>query len=268
MENKSQSVFDRLDSIEASQSTTQSQNQQILDLLNKLSNQQQVKQSAIIKTKSQISEQQLLRDFIKSSRKEHVWLGPSNKFNNSKTIINILFIALIIVGVLSTIFTSIALKMYSTFTFFENIWLIFACVMFSYSLNAKKRMLDTDLKDHSNTVFVQDSNGTWRDTNKEKKRFRWFRRISYIAVVANIIIVWAQSKGTIAIVSTLFELTFAGITIGIFFAYINLFCMYGNLILFTGKNVSNTATVTIIFDVVGKKFASYEEYKEKMKDYL
>ena len=37
MENKPQNVFDRLDSIEASQSVTQAQNEQILDLLNKLS---------------------------------------------------------------------------------------------------------------------------------------------------------------------------------------------------------------------------------------
>lgn len=140
--------------------------------------------------------------------------------------------------------------------------------MFSYSLNAKKRILDTDLKDHSNTVFVQDNNGTWRDTNKEKKRFRWFRRISYIAVVCNIIVLWVQSKGATAITATLFELAFAGITIGIFFAYINLFCMYGNLILFTGRNASNTETVTLIFDVIGKKLAPYEEYKEKMKDYI
>ena len=183
-------------------------------------------------------------------------------------IVNVLCIALIIVGVLSTIFTSIAFKMYSTFSWFENIWLIFACVLFSYSVNAKKRMSDTDLKDHSNTVFIQDADGTWRDTNKEKKRFRWFRRISYIAVVCNIIAIWDQSQGAIAITATLFELAFAGITIGIFFAHINLFCMYGSFILFTGRNASNTKTVTLVFDVMAKKLAPYEEYKEEMKEYL
>ena len=140
--------------------------------------------------------------------------------------------------------------------------------MFSHSVNAKKRMLDSDLRNHSNTVFVQDADGTWRDTNKEKKRFRWFRRISYISVICNIIVILSESKGAIAITATIFELAFAGITIGIFFAYINLFCMYGNFILFTGRNATNTETVTLIFDVKGKKLAPYEEYKEKMKDYL
>ena len=158
--------------------------------------------------------------------------------------------------------------MYSPFTLFENIWLIFACIMFSHSVNARKKMLDSDLREHSNTVFVQDADGTWRDTNKEKKRFRWFRRISYVAVICNIIVIWFQSKGSIAITATIFELAFAGITVGLFFAYINLFCMYGNFILFTGKNASNAQTITLIFDVIGKKLAPYEEYKEKMKEYI
>ena len=140
--------------------------------------------------------------------------------------------------------------------------------MLSHSVNAKKKMLDSDLRDHSNTVFVQDADGTWRDTNKEKKRFRWFRRISYVAVICNIIVIWVQSKGAIAITATIFELAFAGITVGLFFAYINLFCMYGNFILFTGRNASDAQTITLIFDVIGKKLSPYEEYKEKMKDYI
>lgn len=270
MENKPQNVFDKLDSIEASQSVTKAQNQQILDLLNEINNKQPVKQNVEVVPQSQIkvSNQDILKKFIRSSKKEHIWFGSTKDFNKSKMIVYGLSIALIIVGILSTIFTSVALKMYSTFTFFENIWLIFACILFSYSVNAKKRMLDTDLKDHSQTIFYQDLDGTWRDTNKEKKRFRWFRRISYIAVLANIIVIWIQSKGAIAIMATLFELFFAGITVGIFFAYIYLFSMYGNFILFTGNNVSNTETVTLIFDVFGNALAPYEDYKEKFKDYL
>ena len=52
MENKPQSVFDKLDSIEASQSATQAQNEQILDLLNKLSS-QSVKQNVEVRTQPQ-----------------------------------------------------------------------------------------------------------------------------------------------------------------------------------------------------------------------
>ncbi len=270
MENKPQNVFEKLDSIEASQSVTNAQNGQILDLLNKISSQQTVvqKNETGPKTQSPLSNQFLLRSFIRKSKKEYIWFGTIDEFNKSKTIVNILCVSLIIVGILSTIFTSIAFKMYSTFSLFENIWLIFACILFSHSVYAKKRMLDTDLRDHSNSVFVQDDDGVWNDTGKEKKRFKWFRRISYIAVVCNIIVIWIESKGAIAILATIFELAFAGITIGILFTYINLFCMYNSFILFTGRNASNTETVTLIFDVIGKKLAPLEEYKEKMKDYL
>ena len=211
---------------------------------------------------------QILKNFLKSSRKEHLWFGTTNDFNKYKKIIYILCIALIVVGIISTILTSIALNMYSTFTLFENIWLIFVCIMFSYAVKAKKRMTDTDLMEHSNSVFIQDTDGTWRDTNKEKKKYRWFRRISYIAIVGNIICLWSESETAIAISATMFELAFAGLSIGLVFAYINLYCMYGSFILFTGRNASNTENVTLIFDVFDNKLAPYKEYKEKLKEYI
>lgn len=75
MENKPQNVFDRLDSIEASQSVTQAQNEQILDLLNKLSS-QSVKQNAEVRPQPQISNQELLREFVKNQKRAClVWLN-------------------------------------------------------------------------------------------------------------------------------------------------------------------------------------------------
>ena len=60
MENKHQNVFDRLDSIEASQSATQAQNEQIIDLLNKLSG-QSIIQNVEVKPQIQVSNQELYR---------------------------------------------------------------------------------------------------------------------------------------------------------------------------------------------------------------
>ena len=249
---KERSVFDRLDSIES--------------LLEDFVKQQPVPH--ISDTKPQLSDQQILKNFIKSSKKEHLWFGSSTDFYKSKIIVYILSVSLIIVGIVSTILTSLAFKLYSTFSLFENIWLVFACIMFSYSIYAKKKMVDTDLRDHSCNIFMQDADGTWRDTNQEKKRFRWFRRISYVAVIANIIVIWTQSNGAIAIGATICELAFAGLSVGLYFAYINLFCMYGTFILFTGRNVTNTQNVTLVFDVIGKKLLHYEEFKNTMKDFI
>lgn len=169
MSNNNKSVYERLDSIEATQSVTQAQNKEIIELLKNLNNQQQIEQNEEFKLQSQISEQQLIKKFIKSAKKEYVWFGSNYEFKKSKIIANVLFVALIIVGIISTILSSISFKTYSTFTLFENIWFIFASLMFSHSLNAKKRMLDTDFKDHCNTIFIQDDDGTWRDTKKKRK---------------------------------------------------------------------------------------------------
>ena len=267
MESKPKNVFDKLDSIEETQSVTKAQSEEILKILKDIRNQQVVNQNYKINYQPQETGQNL-KNFLKSSRKEHLWFGTINDFNKYKKIIYILCIALIAVGIISTILTSIALNMYSTFTLFENIWLIFVCIMFSYAVKAKKRMTDTDLMEHSNSVFIQDTDGTWRDTNKEKKKYRWFRRISYIAIVGNIICLWSESETAIAISATMFELAFAGLSIGLVFAYLNLYCMYGSFILFTGGNTSNTENVTLIFDVFGKKLAPYKEYKEKLKEYI
>lgn len=249
---KERSVFDRLDSIE--------------NLLDDFVKQQPVPR--MLDTKPQLSDQQLLKNFIKSSKKEYLWFGSPTDFNKSKIIVYILSVLLIIAGIVSTILTSIAFKIYSTFSLFENIWLVFVCIMFSYSLYAKKRITDTDLRDHSCNVFMQDADGMWRDTNQEKKRFRWFRRISYVAVIANIIVIWTQSQGGIAIAATVCEFAFAGLSVGLYFAHINLFCMYGTFILFTGRNVTNTQNVTLVFDVIGKKLLPYEEFKKTMKDFI
>ena len=82
MENKPQNVFDRLDLIEASQSVIQAQNEQILDLLNKL--RANVKQKVKVKQEPRVSNQEFLREFIKKSKKEYIWFISINEFNKSK----------------------------------------------------------------------------------------------------------------------------------------------------------------------------------------
>ena len=266
MADNERSVYERLDSIEATQSATQAQNEEIIGLLKNLNNQQPVQQIVERNPKQQISDQQLLRDFFKTAKKEHIWCETINEFNQSKIIVIILCVALLLVGVISTVLTSIALKLYSIFSLFENIWLIFACIMFSHSIHLKRRMSHTDLRDHSITEFIQDEAGTWRDNGKEKKRYICFRTISYGAVIGNIIVIWFFSQGAIAITATILELAFAGLSIGLRIAYADLFGMYGLFILYTGKNASNTKNITLVFNVAGNTFAPYEDYKEKFKD--
>ena len=44
--------------------------------------------------------------------------------------------------------------------------------------------------------------------------------------------------------------------------------MYGNFIFFTGRNLSNTETVTLVFDSMQRKLTIYDELDNNMKKYL
>ncbi len=82
--------------------------------------------------------QVVLKRFISKAKKEYCWLGSEADFQKEKKTALILLAALIGTIVLSTIFTSIAFGLYSTFTLFENIWLIMMCVMAFYLVKAKR----------------------------------------------------------------------------------------------------------------------------------
>ena len=207
MESDNRSLFERLDL----------QDQKLDSILGILSEQQSPISKQNIDVKQQESGKQALASFIKKSKKEYLWVGTTIDFNKSKNLIIILSVIFLVVSLISTILTSIAFKMYSTFSLFENIWSIMSCFILGYSIHSKKRMTDIDMMEHSIYKYIQDANGTWRSTNKEKKKYKVFRIISYICVVANIILIWISSSGALAVFATLFEMAYTGLTIGVFF---------------------------------------------------
>ena len=161
MESDNRSLFERLDS----------QDQKLDSILNLLLRQQSPINKQNIDVKQQESGKQALASFIKKSKKEYLWVGTTTDFNKSKNLIIILSVIFLVVSLISTILTSIAFKMYSTFSLFENIWSIMSCFILGYSIHSKKRMTDIDMMKHSIYKYIQDANGTWKSTNKEKNCF-------------------------------------------------------------------------------------------------
>ena len=267
MENKPQNVFDKLDK-------QGEKIEEILEILKNTESRQKtvtqqkddVKYSSNENNTKKVDDQLIINEFKKKARKQHVWFGPIKDFKKAKLIAIIVGVALIIVGVISIILPSFSDNHCSTFSIIEGIWLVAAIFMFSHLFYAKKRMLDIDLKMHSTAVFEQDSDGTWRMNAEEKKKYKWLRRISYIAVACNIIMIWVFSKGTLAVAATIFEILFLGLSIGFYFAYDNLFIMYGNIIFYTSNNLSTT--VTLVYDVFHNQLVAYDFINEKVKEYL
>lgn len=209
---------------------------------------------------------QFLKNFIARSEKKYDWFGTKEQFKKDKTILICIQVALIVVGLLSTIISSICFKLYSTFTLFENIVLIQTIILLTYTLRSKKLYNDYDLAKYTSDIFVLDGDGIWRDSNKEKKRYKWLRRISYVAVIANIICIWTMGSGAIRIFATIFELAFLGLTIVSLFVRINLYCMYSTLFI-SGLNTSGTERVTLVHDNIKNKLCTLEEYQKRYSDF-
>lgn len=209
----------------------------------------------------------VLKNFIAKSEKKYNWFGTKAQFKKDKTILISIQVALILAGFLSTFISSICFNLYSTFTLFENIVLIQMIILLSYTIKAKKLFRDYDLAKHTSDIFEQDGDGIWRDTNREKKRYKWLRRISYVAVICNIICIWTMGSGVIRIFATIFELAFLGLTIASVFVRINLYCMYNTLFI-SGLNASGTERVTLVHDNIQNRLCTLEEYKELYSDFI
>lgn len=255
MDSKDRNLFDRLDSIE-------SQQEEILKSINQLNKANQSNEHV---NKQQLSNKEILSIFIKKAKKEYLWFGPNLEFSKSKRLVILSCVGIFIVGLISTILTSIAFGMYSTFSLFENIIIFEASFILYHSYNCKKIISDEELKNCHCDVFQLNVNNAWCTTGKEKKRYKVFRIISYIAVIANIIIIWTKSNGGIAVAATIFEVLFLAITIINHFLNVDLFCMYNNFVIITGRNLSNTETVKLVYDVISNKLITYKDFEDKFK---
>lgn len=257
MNNGDRNLFDRLDSIE-------NQNEEILKKINQLG---LTKQSVPQTSQKQLSDKEALAIFIKKAKKEYLWFGPTGEFLKSQKLLFISCIGLLIIGLISTILTTKAFGLYSTYTLFENIIVLETCFILYHTSCSTKLIADTELKNHHCDIFDLNSDQVWCSTGKEKKRYKWLRKISYVAVIANIIIIWTNCSGGIAVAATIFEILFLAITVVSHILRIDLYCMY-NIVIITGRNLNDTETVKIVYYGMSRKIMTFNEFEEKFKALL
>ena len=203
-----------------------------------------------------------LKRFITRAKKEYMWLGSRADFETEKqTALKVVWI-LIGVGLLATIFTSIAFKLYSTFTLFENIWLIMMLCTVKYIHKSQYYHKCFEFSENSFFRFELDGDGVWR-CGQLKKKYKWFSVITCICALCNIIVVWMEANIILALLATIFELALGVLSIYVFyFKALDYFCGYCHL-RFTGRNDSNTQTISIIYDPTFNKLYTEEEYKKQ-----
>ena len=200
-----------------------------------------------------------LKRFIGRARKEYMWMGSRADFETEKqTVLKFVWI-LIGVGLLATIITSIAFKLYSTFTLFENIWLIMMLCTVKYIHKSQYYYECFEFSENSFFRFELDGDGVLR-CGQLKKKYKCFSVITCICALCNIIVVWTEANMMLALIATLFELALGVLSIYVFyFKALDYFCGYCHL-RFTGRNDLNTQTISIIYDPLLNKLYAEEDY--------
>lgn len=258
-ENKS--VFERLDDIEKKGQLTDEKINKLLEIAIDTQSKSSNNKEASYNNQAP---QNAMKNFLISAKKEYPYFGDVSDFNKNKTTIKIMWVLVCVAGVLSTLFSSISFCFYSTYTLFENIWLICMFILYSYSVNSKKLMKDTELKNNSCNIFLKDIYGTWRDTFKLKKKYKWFKALAYISIFANIIMIGLEGK-SIIILSIIFEFIFFGLSIAFYRIYDDFSLGYSIFVLYKGYDNSKTKEVTILHQLNNNKFISFDMVNEEIK---
>lgn len=260
--NSSDNLYDRVDGVE---SKVDDVSAKMDSLTAKIDGLLSVKQTTT--TTHQIENPQVvLKRFISKAKKEYCWLGSESDFQKEKKTALILLVALMVAIVISTVFTSIAFGMYSTFTLFENIWLIMMCFMTFYLVKAKRFYDCYEFSLTSCFKFEPDAEGVLRMRTPNKK-YKIFLVLTCISAICNIIVVWMENKSGMALPATIFELAVLGLSIFVFnFKALDFFYGYSNL-RFIGANETTGQKVVLIFEPIMNKLYTEEDYLKQFPFY-
>lgn len=205
----------------------------------------------------------VLANFVKRASKKYHYFGGAEYFRKEKMIVCVWMAALLLVGLIATIISSVAFKLYSTFTFVENIWMILGITMLSFIFKAQRDYDCFSLSSNNMEKYVYDADGVPKCTNKLKIGYRIMRWLTYISVAGNIICLWTLSNSTVlSVFGTIFELGF-GVLSFVSVSEAQTFFGGYNAVYFTGRNESNTETVTLVHNLMENKLYLLEDYEKR-----
>lgn len=229
--------------------------------ISKLKNQPTV-QPRPVNVVPQKSDQEILQTFLKQSKKSWRWFGTKGEFIKWKTLAIISLITLLIVGLIASIVSTICFKMYSAFTFFENVWMIFGIIYLVYASKTQLTYEVNSLAANSSYSYETDKVGM-KFLKKEKVVFRIFRWFAIISVVGNIICIWAGMGKSNQGIATIMEILFLAAIIFAYFMNLNLYAQY-SVIWVEGHNLTTKERVVLVLPPGAKQLMPEEEFKKKL----
>ena len=182
MENKS--IYDQLDEISEKQD-------EILEAIKNKDKAKAAQADQVQRTVNQRNQAWSLKNFINRSVHEYMWIGTREDFDKEKKLALILILSSVAGMILCTIVSSISFGIYSTFTLFENIWLVLMLCVLKYTYKTKRNYSTLDYSFNSFERFETDADGVLRCT-VYKKKYKWFLALACIAFLLNTIFAWIK----------------------------------------------------------------------------
>ena len=251
------SLFERLDSIEETNKANNRILEQLLGALNKEQAQFTTQQDQA----PRMSEKDILLKFLREAKKSLRWFGTKYEFKKSKYLAIIANIALIAIGIVASIISTISFRMYSTFTLFENIWIIFGIVTLSFLFHNQLTNEVNDLARHSPSKYQRDEVGMLYPTNT-KLPFRIFKWLSIISVACNIICIWAGMSKDTKILATIMEVLYFGAMVFALITTSNFYLMY-SIPWVEGHSLTTKQRVVLVLPPGEKQLMTEEDFRTK-----
>ena len=248
------SLFERLNSIEE---TSKANSQMLEQLLGTLKS-EQIQQPS---QPPRMSDKGILLKFLKEAKKSLRWFGTKAEFNRARSLAIIANIVLIVVGIITAIISTISFRIYSTFTLFENIWIIFGIVTLSYLLRNQLTNEVNDLARNSPSKYQKDEVGMLYPT-KTKLSFRIFKWLSFISIAGNVICVWLGIAKDAKIIATIMEVLFFGAMIFALVTTSNFYLTY-SIPWVEGHSLTTKERVVLVLPPGGKQLMTEEEFRNK-----
>ena len=254
-------VFAGLDEIierqKQAEERSKQEHEEILEAITK-ANAATPQDDRVERTVNQRNQSWSLKNFIKHSVHEYMWLGTKEDFDKDKKLALILILSSIAGMIVCTIVASVSFGIYSTFTLFENIWLLLMLCVLKYTYKTKKNYSTLDYSFNSFERFETDVDGVLRHT-VYKKKYRWFLVLACIAFALNALSAWIVDESRIPLLVTILELGTLALNVFTVYKVTDFFAGYGPL-RFTGMNEAGTAKVVLIFDTTMNKLYTEEDY--------
>ena len=199
-------------------------------------------------------------EFARNADQEHLWLGTEEMFSKEKRRAA-RTVAVAMIGLLvATVFTTLGIGYYTTFSLFENIWLFCLLFVLSHTKRAERHYPLVRYAERSLDRFEVGKDGIARPTRR-KRRYRWFFVFSCVGALLNAFLLFSNG-GFLSVLAAVIELSVAGICMVASNRVWGFFTLYSAIRL-APRDGAYPEIGPLIYDVVSGKLFKEKDYYEK-----